>query len=472
MSVIVASDTTIKPQSRRSASLALTGCLALFLLCNGFVLNNVLRLVAPAGYTETVLDHAYDVLHADSCDDSWGILSKALKYTQSPHATPLYKMLFFKRKLKFQYPPSAMFPLAAMLWLAGPDHVRTSECQVFEPAALNDVLGWLFILISAASTAFLLERGLRRHLMVPPSDILLFVRAVIVCGLALTFYPIVKAFTLGQIQLWLNGIFAVALVCWATGRRTSSGVLIGLMCLVKPHYGLFVVWAMLRREWRFTIACVATGILGIIASIAAFGWTDNVDYLRVFWFLSQHGEVYFPNQSLNGLLNRLMSLVDPEAFDSLEFDDFHYPPFVPSIYVATLVSSTVILAAALLRRGNDGDPDRAFDFCTMALSITIASPIAWEHHYGILLPVFAVLLTGSLGRWPRLVLIGASYVVISNFYSVANMLAWTYLNFVQSYVFFAALVVLMLLHTARPGWQLGGFRFARLRSPGLALKPQ
>jgi alpha-1,2-mannosyltransferase len=249
-------------------------------------------------------------------------------------------------------------------------------------------------------------------------------------------------------------------------------VLIGLMCLVKPHYGLFVLWAMLRREWRFTVACAATVLVGLITSIAVFGWVDNVDYLRVFWFLSQHGEAYYPNQSFSGLLNRLMSLVDPELYNSVEFDDHRFPPFVWWIYAGTLLTSFAIIWAALFRRRTDGDPDRAFDFCTMALSITIASPIAWEHHYGILLPVFALLLTGSLGRWPRLVLIAASYVVISNFYSVANMLAWTYLNFVQSYVFFAALVVLMLLHTARPGWQLGGFRFARLRSPALALKPR
>ena len=36
-------------------------------------------------------------------------------------------------------------------------------------------------------------------------------------GLALTFYPLVKAFSLGQIQVWINGLFAVALLCLGDG---------------------------------------------------------------------------------------------------------------------------------------------------------------------------------------------------------------------------------------------------------------
>jgi hypothetical protein len=463
MSVIAAGETTVKPGSRGGASTAITWYLALFLLLNAFVLNGALKLLSPAYYKETVLNHTSDVLHAEGCDDSWGIMAFALQYAQSPHTTPLYTEIFFNRKLKFQYPPSSLFAVAGMLWLGGPDLVRTTECPDFSPASINDVLGWVFILMSAASTAILLERGLRQSLMAPTSGGLLAARLAIVLGLALTFYPIVKAFTLGQIQVWLNGIFALALLCWATGRRASSGLLIGLMCLVKPHYGLFVLWAALRSEWWFVAACVATGAAGLLASIAAFGWANNVDYLQVFWFLSQHGEVYYPNQCFNGLLNRLMTLIDPQSYNSLGFDDNAFAPFNAWVYAGTVATSLIILSAALFRRGNEGDTTRTFDFCTMALSITIASPIAWEHHYGILLPIFAVLLTSSLASRRRLVLIGASYVLISNFFPAINLLAPTVFNVAQSYLFFAALVVLILLHTTRPGWQIGVPSFGRTR---------
>jgi len=453
MTVIVAGRTATR--SRRSASLRLTCYLALFLLLNAFALNSVLGAVSPQPYKETVLSHTSDVLNARGCDDSWSIMAVALQYARSPHTVPIYAEIVFNRNLKFQYPPSSLFAIAAMLWLVGPELVRTQECQVYEFVSLNDALGWLFILLSAVSTAVLLERGLRQRFAAPASAALFATRTAVVFGLALTFYPIVKAFTLGQIQVWLNGIFAVALLCWALGWKASSGVLIGLVCLVKPHYALFVLWAALRREWQFTVACVAMSAIGLAASIATFGWADNVDYLRVFWFISQRGEVFYPNQSFNGLLNRIMTLFDPDSYYSLRFNDNTFLPFNAWIYAGTLITSFGILSTALFRRRTEGDPDRTVDFCTMALSLTIASPIAWEHHYGILLPVFAVLFTSLLASRTRLALMAGSYVLISNFFPVANMLAPTVLNVAQSYLFFAALVVLILLHKARSAGRIG-----------------
>ena len=34
----------------------------------------------------------------------------------------------------------------------------------------------------------------------------------------------------------------------------------------------------------------------------------HIDYLRVLSYMAERGEAYFPNQSVNGLLNRLMSI--------------------------------------------------------------------------------------------------------------------------------------------------------------------
>src|SRR5262249_58385131 len=104
-------------------------------------------------------------------------------------------------------------------------------------------------------------------------------------------------------------------------------------------------------------------------------------------------------------------------------------------------------------------------------SVTLGSPIAGELHYGILFPIFAVLRASAIGNRTRLIVLAVSYVVISNFFPVTNLLAPTVLNVVQSYLLFAALVVLALLHTARPGWQLRNWRFLRAPIGEPALKP-
>jgi len=434
----------------------LTRYLAVFLLLNAFVFNGVLWLVSPEPYEETVLQHTWDVLRGRGCDDSWGVMSVSLDYVRAPHDKPLYSELFFERKLKMQYPPSSLVAVAGLRLLVGPEGIRTEECTVYELPTITDILGWLFILMSAVSAAALIEIGLRRRGAPPASAGMLAGRFVIVLALALTFYPLVKAYTLGQIQNWLNGLFALSLLCWATGRKVSSGVLLGLMALVKPHYGLFVLWALLRREWRFATALAATAIVGVLGSIMAYGFANHLDYLRVLSFLAERGETFYPNQSVNGLLNRLMVLIDPSAWDSLDFNDNAFPPFSPLVYGGTLIASILLLSTALLRRGNEGDPDRTFDFCAMALSITIASPIAWEHHYGTIFPLLAVLLASVVGNRVRLILLVVSYVLVSNLIAAANLLAPTVFNVAQSYLLAGALIALALLHAARPGWQIVG----------------
>jgi branched-subunit amino acid ABC-type transport system permease component len=86
------------------------------------------------------------------------------------------------------------------------------------------------------------------------------------------------------------------------------------------------------------------------------------------------------------------------------------------------------------------------DFCTMGLSAVLASPIAWEHHYGILLPIFAVLLVGALESRPQIIAPGICYVLASNYFPITQLLAGSLLNVGQSYVLAAALVVIALLY--------------------------
>src|SRR5207302_10271348 len=113
-----------------------------------------------------------------------------------------------------------------------------------------------------------------------------------------------------------------------------------------------------------------------------------------------------------------------------------------------------LLPGGLRRRGDIDDLDHSVECCSMALSITIPSPIAWEHHYGTIFPILAVLLASVIGDRRRLLLLAVSYVLISNYIPVTNLLADTVFNVAQSYLLAAAITVLSLLHTTRPGQQI------------------
>src|SRR5262245_19077167 len=238
---------------------SLTRAMAVFLVLNAFVLSGLLWLAAPAGEVgnppvrikETVLNHTWDVLHARGGDDSWGIISAALDYAQKPHTTPLYTEIFFNRRIKFQYPPTALFALADMR-LIDPTRIRVDDNYQSPPPSLDDLLGIAVLALLAFSTAALLELRLRQtQAFLDCRGSLVAVRVALVVAFTLTFYPAVKAFTLGQIQVWINGLFALALLCWIVGRKAAGGALLGLICLIKPHYGALLVWGAVRREWGF-----------------------------------------------------------------------------------------------------------------------------------------------------------------------------------------------------------------------------
>jgi alpha-1,2-mannosyltransferase len=419
-----------------------------YMLIGIVLLNAILWLAVPAPHNQTVLHHTWDVLLGHSVDDSWGVMMSAVDYLRAPGPGPVYSELFFNRGQRFQYPPSSLFTLEGMLRLVGFENVRTNKHVIYQSLTLNDALGWAFIAITAAATAALLERSLRQSRPTDDSRALLVARSIIVLGLTLTFYPVVKAYTLGQIQVWINGVFALALLLWAGGRTGSSGFLIGVVALIKPHFGLFLLWAVLRRAWPFAIAFALTVAIGLAVSVAVYGIANHVDYVRVLRVLSQNGEVYYPNQSVNGLLNRWMVIVDPKAYDSLNFKSL--PPFNVFVYGGTLVASVLLLSAGLLRRSaSDSAQQRVLDFCVMSLCLTLASPIAWEHHFGITLPMFAILFAYTERR--HLPWLALGYTLIATFLPITNLLAHTTWNVAQSTLFAGALILLAMLFVARRG---------------------
>ena len=426
-----------------TASELLTRDMAIFLIVNVGLVNAVLWLTAPPGLADNVLQQTWSFLLGHSSDDSWGPMKHALEYFEQeyfrpPYTAPMYTELVLHRDEKFQYPPTSLFLFAG---------TRAADALLFGKAFANDAVSWICVFLAAIASAVLFEKRLGLSDPSSTRDNLGWLRASLVVALSLAFYPVIKAFTLGQIQAWINGLFALALLLWTAKHRAWAGLAIGIITLIKPHFGIVLAWGLLRREWRFLIAGALTVTLGLALSLYVFGWENHVDYLRLLSYLSQHGEAYYPNQSVNGLLNRLMSIGDPDHYNNLVWRD-DFPPFNPWVYGGTLISAALILAFALLRRRSRNDPDGALDFCTISLSCTIASPIAWEHHYGILLPVFAVL----VGRWVynrrKLLWLGASFMFASNFIPATQLLAYTPFNIVQSYLLFAALIVLALLHAS------------------------
>ncbi len=262
-------------------------------------------------------------------------------------------------------------------------------------------------------------------------------------------YPVLKAYTLGQVQTISTMLFAASMLAWVRDRRALAGAAAGVICLVKPQLGLLIVWALMRREHRFAIGWFAAVVpLGLL-SLAHYGLASHLEYVRLASFVTAHSWSYHANQSANGLLNRVLFNGANLVWDP------HFAEYNRVVYLGTIVSSLVLVTLALVWRPKQHQAAPLVDYCIAALSFTMASPVAWEHHYGILAPMFAALLPmawvgrahddGRASAWLLLM----AYLLTSNLLEPSGLLASSRLNVLQSYVWFGGVLMLVYLYAVR-----------------------
>jgi hypothetical protein len=373
---------------------------------------------------------------SSASDDSW--LPMGLAYARVTGQSPgSLHDLFFVDHVKFQYPPSSLLLYSALDLIGIPPTQK----------ALN-ALVWLSILATSGVVfrlcAVFVERH-RQELRFSASDKYLIAGAFAVA--TLFFYPIMISWRLGQIQGLLNLMFAGACLCWLGDRKLAAGALIGASCLIKPQFSLFLVWALLRREKTFAAGQAAVLAGGLALSLLLYGWANNVYYLEVLSYISGRGEIFWDNSSVNGFVNRILH---PD--ETLIFKYHEFPPFHMATYVLTLASSAIIVAFALFANRSPPAGSSLLDFMTAALSFTLASPIAWGHHYGVVMPILAAtfleIARKTAGRRRRDYLIGwgVCFLLFSNYWNITELLAGTFASPLQSWRLFAAIGLLWMTY--------------------------
>lgn len=364
--------------------------------------------------------------------DSWMPIGAAYERVRGFSQGRLYD-LFFVDGVKFQYPPSSLLPY----WLLDTMGIQPTR-------AILSAITWISIL-ATVGLMYALSDALLLATTPPLSNTA--ERRIIAAAFALAtlvFYPIMKAYTLGQIQAWLNALFLAACLCWVKDRKFASGTLIALICLIKPQFCLFLVWALIRREYVFVKGFLVMAASGGVLSLYLFGLHNNIQYFDVLSFLSRHGESYHRNQSVNGLMHRLLF-----NGENLRWLHNGFPPFSPVVYITTLISSGMILAYTLLLGHNRSSQQGSIlDLTTAALAFTIASPVAWEHHYGIMMPLFGVIAAAAVALCSTglLLAVSALFLLGSSNLAITEALAGTSLNVLQSYLLFAGLGCLILAY--------------------------
>ncbi len=260
-------------------------------------------------------------------------------------------------------------------------------------------------------------------------------------GLAavLLFYPLLRAVELNQATLLVTVLLGASLLLAQRGYTGTAGAVCAASAVFKPQLAL--VAPLVFFSSRRFVAYAAASLVGLgAASIVYAGVANHVRYVSSVLPRLSGGYAFYPNQSFSGTLLRLSGAY-PYDFD------LHQPPAWMRVVGAALTLAVLgggvwlERRAATTARGRDG---LVLALLAAWLTVTLASPISWEHHYAPALFVFAVLFGRAVrGVSTRASVVGgaAAFPLVAGYLDVRFWSASFFGRLAMSYLLFGALVL-------------------------------
>jgi alpha-1,2-mannosyltransferase len=259
--------------------------------------------------------------------------------------------------------------------------------------------------------------------------------------LALFLEPVRDTLAFGQVNIALMAL--VSLDCLARQPRWPSGLLTGLAAAVKLTPAAFVLFFLVRRDWR--AACTAAASFAVVTAIGfAVAWRDSVRYWTstVFQVGRAGSPAYASNQSILAVLTR--AGLDPLA------------PATSATWLALSVL-TAAVACLGMRRAFAASED-CLALSLNAFTALLISPISWSHHWVWCVPALLTLTALGVGRRSWL-LLAAACAGLAMFAAAPQLwlprgrnveLRWAVWQQAvgSSYVLFAALILVLACSAA------------------------
>jgi alpha-1,2-mannosyltransferase len=207
--------------------------------------------------------------------------------------------------------------------------------------------------------------------------------------------PMRSTLDYGQINVIL--MVLVVADCLAGKPRWPRGALVGLAAALKLTPAAFVLFFLLRRDWK---ALIVAGVSFVTATSAAFllAWDESVEFWTdaVFSTGEKVGVDYVANQSILGVLTRL-----------------------DATWLWPLAAAAVTALAVLgMRRAQP-----AFALAVNAVAMLLVSPISWSHHWVWCLPILLAFFVHGL---TTLAVTGAIVFVAAPHWWTDSLLVDTY----------------------------------------------
>jgi hypothetical protein len=276
-------------------------------------------------------------------------------------------------------------PLSGIGW---PQYFRYSPLflLVFLPLALLPYKAAVAVWAAFKCAAlYLVVRALGRRLDFARNGYWWFL-AMLLCG-----GFVVQELALGNAQFLIFAMVAACLL-WLDDHPYAAVFLLALAASLKIWPLFFVPYLAARR--RRNMALQTLGLIGGLTLLPAtyFGWTGNLRLLRV-WAAQEWATgslqvgMWFPHQSLSGILQRYLTLMDYSGWTDRNYVQLHLlhlsPVYIPWIW-ASLVASAYFGLLWMARQTVEPSGNRtsvlimdSLAFCALPLLEPFAHRIAF-----------------------------------------------------------------------------------------------
>lgn len=260
------------------------------------------------------------------------------------------------------------------------------------------------------------------------------------------FLPTRASLGLGQSDITI--MFPMVLLFWAFSRKHDlvGGIALGFAILTKIAPAAFLLYWAWKREWRVLIFAIGTAVIVVLVSLPFVGLELWLKFITQIFPALSTGTGYAQNQSLPGLINRLM--LEPRFSAGLDS-----APSVPAIRAVSTAAELALVGLSMFftrgRLTSRVSLRFALEFSVWLTLLLIISPISWDHYFTWLLMPMTVmlyaLLNSDTGRAHAIIL--AVCMIIGIW--LVNIPAGVFFNYPlaweKSPLLYGALILLALL---------------------------
>jgi hypothetical protein len=187
---------------------------------------------------------------------------------------------------------------------------------------------------------------------------------------------VVEEFRYGNAQFFVLAL-TVAGLLFLRERPAAAAASLGFAISLKVWPVFFIPYLAVRREWKTVAHTLAFAVFLFLLPSLYFGLSGNFDLLKQ-WYAQESqtqlgkNEIWFPNQSLRGVLMRYLTIIDYSHVPDSNYAAVNVAAMDPArVRLLWMTVAGAIYAGFLLlayrRRESNGWLDHGLAFCLLAL---------------------------------------------------------------------------------------------------------